>query len=247
MKQLLLGFLFISQGLYAGEEDMQEVSNCSDATPHFADIVQEALGASGKGYGDPNKAANGVYGGGLNAGSLDVFSLDKAKDGQLTLAFSSGFVCNGPGYDFNVFENGFRQLVSNALFFEPVVVSVSFDGIDFVEFPHTYLGGSSLLDIVNENNWQGFAGMSPVFYHEVKNNFIEHGIDPLDPLQAGGDAFDLDNLPDSEPARTIKTNGFRFIRLTGASRLGFPSSPNSFGGLADIDGVYAKRFITIHD
>lgn len=221
-------------------------SECLEQTPQFADTVIQANGSSGKGYGDPSRAANGVRGGGANAGGLDVYSLNSSSDGTIILSFSDRSVCNGPGADLAVFENGFRQLPSNALFFEPVVVSVSLDGSQFESFPHEYLGSAALSDVVNDVHWIGFAGMTPVLYNELTHNFAEHGIDPLDSTVAGGDAFDLDNLPDTDVGLEIKAKGFRYVKLQGAPRLGFPDSPNSFGGLADIDGVYAKRFAPLH-
>ena len=226
----------------AGSAFAQIESECVDSTPHFADSLVQATGASGKGYGNPLNALNGVQGAGANAGGLDVFSLNLANDGILIAAFSQGIVCNGPGIDVNVFENGFRQISSNALFFEPVVVSVSYDGIYYEDFPHSYIGTASLADVVDETKWLGFAGMTPVLYNETTNNFAEHGIDPVDPSIAGGDGFDMEDLPATVTGLEIKAKGFRYIKLTGAPKLGFPSSPNSFGGLADIDGIYAKRF-----
>ncbi len=216
--------------------------DCAETAPAYADTLVQATGASGAGYGNPINALNGVNGGGANAGSLDVFSLNLATDGALIASFSQGLVCNGEGADINVFENGFRQLMTNALFFEPVVVSVSLDGVQYEDFPHEYLGTTSLGSIVDEKNWVGFAGMTPVLYNEATNNFSVHGVDPLDSARAGGDSFDLDNLPDTDLGLQIKAQGFRYIKLTGAPKLGFPNSPNSFGGLADIDGIYAKRF-----
>ncbi len=217
---------------------------CVDAHPHYADVLVQATGANGVGYGNPQLALNGVYGGGLYQGSTDVFSLDKASDGTLIAAWSVGTVCDGEGADLVVFENAFRERISKALFFEPIVVSVSLDGVNFIDFPHAYLGTQKLGDIVNEKNWVGFAGMNPVLYNETTNNFDVQGIDPLDAAVAGGDSFDLQDLPDTELGLQIKTEGFRYIKLTAAPALGFPNSPNSFGGYADIDGVYAKRFVT---
>lgn len=216
--------------------------SCIESSPHYADTLVQANGASGILYGDPNRAINGVFGAGLHQGSTDVFSLDRAKDGILIISWSQGLVCDGEGADFSVFENGFRQIPSNAFFFEPVVVSVSIDGINYEDFPHSYIGGTGILDVVNEKNWVGFAGMTPVLYNETINNFAVHGTDPLDPMVAGGDAFDIANLPDSDLGLQIKAQGFRYLKLTGAQKLGFPTSPSAFGGMADIDGAYAKRF-----
>lgn len=235
--------LSFAQNISAQEIETNAV-NCIESTPHYADTLVQATGASGILYGDPSRAINGVYGAGLHMGSTDVFSLDRAKDGILIISWSQGSVCDGEGADFSVFENGFRQIPSGAFFFEPVVVSVSIDGVNYEDFPHSYIGGSGILDIVSEKNWVGFAGMTPVLYNETINNFAVHGTDPLDPLVAGGDAFDISSLPDTELGLQIKAEGFRYLKLTGAQKLGFPSSPSAFGGLADIDGVYAKRFVS---
>ncbi|RYZ58265.1 MAG: LIC_13355 family lipoprotein [Proteobacteria bacterium] len=233
--------LVSAKALFAQEIEPTEVP-CLESTPHYADTLVQATGASGILYGDPTRAINGVYGAGLHQGSTDVFSLDRAKDGILIISWSQGSVCDGEGADFSVFENGFRQIPSGAFFFEPVVVSVSIDGVNYEDFPHSYIGGTGILDVVSEKNWIGFAGMTPVLYNETINNFAVHGTDPLDPLVAGGDAFDIALLPDTELGLQIKREGFRFLKLTGAQKLGFPSSPSAFGGLADIDGAYARRF-----
>lgn len=219
------------------------LSECLDQAPAFADTLIRATGASGTGYGNPQNALNGAKGGGKNAGSLDVFSLNFTSDGTLIAAFSQGAVCNGPGADITVFENGFYNMVSGALFFEPVVVSLSSDCITFEAFPHEYRGTTSPIDVVSEKNWVGFAGMTPAYYNESTFNFTDHGVDPLDPMTAGGDAFDIDNLPDTEEGLKIKALGARCVQITAAPKLGFPNSPNAFGGFADIDGIYAKRFL----
>lgn len=236
-RYLPLVLLILSENLFAQNECIPTIT-----APHYADTQVQATGASGAGFGNPMNALNGVYGAGANAGGFDVFSLNFASDGILIASFSQGRVCNTPGPDFNVFENGFQNAMAKVLFFEPVVVSVSLNGIDYIDFPHQYIGTSSLVDIVNPVNWQGFAGMTPVLYNESTNNFSMHGVDPLDPAVAGGDAFDIDNLPDTELGLLIKTQGFRYLKLTAAPKLGFPNSPNSFGGFADIDGIYAKAF-----
>ncbi|RZA14424.1 MAG: LIC_13355 family lipoprotein [Proteobacteria bacterium] len=221
----------------------QVAGECLTARPEYADVLVQATGAAGVLYSDPQRAVNGVRGGGLYQGSTDVFSLDKTIDGTLIVAWTEGSVCDGPGADVAVFENGFRQRISNALFFEPVIVSVSIDGVNYEDFPHSFLGSAALADVVNEKNWLGFAGMSPVLYNEETNNFDAQGIDPLDATLAGGDGFDITTLPDTPLGLEIKASGFRYLRLVGAPAVGFPTSPIAYGGYADIDGIYAKRFV----
>ena len=216
-----------------------EPAGCTAGEPAYADTVVRAEGASGAGFGDPKRAANGVRGGGAFAGGMDVFSLDQATDGVLTLRWVNRQVCNQAGVDFAVFENGFTDRRTGVAFFEPIVVSVSIDGIDFVEFPHEFFGSDHPELVGRRDSWRGFAGLNAVLYHEENNGRASQGINPLDPIVAGGDGFDLDQLPETEAGRRLKTEGFRFIRLTGAPILGFPRVPMSGQGLAEIDGVYA--------
>ena len=216
-----------------------EPSRCTEGEPAYADTVVRAEGASGTGFGDPKRAANGVRGGGAFAGGMDVFSLDQSTDSVLTLRWNGKQVCNQAGLDFVVFENGFTDRRSGVAFFEPIIVSVSVDGNEFVEFPHEFLGGDHPELVGRRDSWVGFAGLNAVLYHEENNNRVNQGINPLDPARAGGDGFNLDQLPDTEAGRRLKTEGFRFIRLTGAPTQGYPRVPMSGQGLADVDGVYA--------
>jgi hypothetical protein len=217
-------------------------SECIKQTPAYADTVIQAAQSSGVGFGDPHRAVNGVRGAGARSGSLDVFSLDRAQDGVLIIGWNTKIVCNQSGADINIFENGFLSNGGESVFFEPIVVSVSLDGKDYEDFPHTYLGTDSPADAAKSSNWQGFAGMTPVYYNEETNNYAVHGINPLDPSKAGGDVFDLDHLPDTAIGKTLKIEGFRYLKFTAAPKLGYPNVPSSFDGYADIDGVYAESF-----
>ena len=122
---------------------------------------------------------------------------------------------------------------------DPTVVEVSLDGVQWVAFPHDL----TAIDETGWSNdpldWPGFAGRTPVLLHEEDNP-----VDPVDPGVAGGDGFDLDDLPAGEPADTIRSDGFMFVRLSSAAALlnpdtgeAYPRDPISNG--ADIDGVYA--------
>ena len=214
-------------------------------TPAYADVVVDAPGAIGSGLGDSNNAVNGVRGGGMGAGSMDVFSLglESGVNNYITLRWKGRVVLNGPGNDFAVFENCFAVGSSGeSNFMDIVVIYLSRDGENWVAYPHDYINADETVYSANPAMWQGFGGVHPVLYHEENNP-----VDVLDFEQAGGDHFDLDNLPDEGEAAIIKQEGFVFIKIVAA-----PTEVNSDTGAvfvkdgmsngADIDGVYAGYF-----
>ena len=89
--------------------------------------------------------------------------------GEITVAFKGFEIVDAPGVDFTIFENAFLNPVTNKLFVEPAVVSVSYDGIHFTQFPFDSL----TLD--------GCAGITPTHGKE----------DCFNPELSGGDGFDL--------------------------------------------------------
>lgn len=93
-------------------------------------------------------------------------------DGEIALGFSGYLLYNKPGPDFTIFENAFINPVNGKVFAEPAIVSVSIDGINFIDFP---------CDTIT---LEGCAGKTPTI---GKNN-------PFDPSLSGGDSFDLDIL-----------------------------------------------------
>lgn len=101
-------------------------------------------------------------------GTMDTVSL--GCGGQLTLGFVDPGIVDGPGPDFIVFENPFPG------FPEPARVEVSQDGCTFLPFP------------CDPVTLEGCAGITPVLANQSND------IDPSDPTQAGGDAFDLEDL-----------------------------------------------------
>jgi hypothetical protein len=80
----------------------------------------------------------------------------------------------------------------------------------------------------------------------VRYHVESNPVDPFDPEQAGGDAFDLDDLPEDDPAsRDIRENGFRYLKLVSAPSLinpdtGAPYVRDPASNGADIDGVIAR-------
>jgi hypothetical protein len=111
--------------------------NITDASKGYASFGTEA-NATGKATGD----SYGVVS--LGDGGSAVLSFDKA-------------ICNGEGYDFAVFENGF-----NDTFLELGFVEVSSDGVNFFRFNNvsqtqttTQVGGFGSVDCTNLNNLAG--------------------------------------------------------------------------------------------
>ncbi len=211
----------------------------------LADEVVEAPGQSNADFGDASLAVNGVRGCGDGCGSLDVFSLGYAagEDNYLVLRWSGRRVTDGPGADLVVFENAFDR-GGGDVFMDLLVVAVSRDGTSWVEFPHDYQHPDETVYVTDPARWPGFAGRTPVRLHEEENP-----VDPFDREAAGGDAFDLADLPagDAE-ADAIRAEGFVYLRLeTAPSRenpdTGAPYVHEGISNGADVDGVYA-RYVT---
>ncbi len=205
-----------------------------DAAP--ADRVVDAPGAGDGPFRDPALATNGVRGGGLGAGSLDVYSIDYGS--YLVLGWGGRRALNGPGEDLAVFENPFEH-GDGATFMDPAIVEVSLDGQDWVALPHDLVAEDEARFSTRATDWRGFAGVTPVSLHAETN--------PVDPFDgtAGGDRFDLDALPGEGLAGAIREGGFAFVRLSPAfdhdnpdTGAPFPRDPSANG--PDIDGVIAR-------
>lgn len=215
-------------------------------TVRLADVVVAAPGATGTGFGDPARAVNGVRGTGDRSGSLDVFSLGYQVDRNdyITLRWSNARLRNGPGADFAVFENAFL-VGATGTFMDLVIVEVSLDGAEFRALPHRYTAPDPRVYRNTASLWSGFAGRTPVRLHAETNP-----VDPFDTTAAGGDAFDLDNLPgDDDIARAIRADGVRFVRLVSASARVNPDTGanyvrESISNGPDIDGMYGRYLET---
>ncbi len=143
----------------------------------FAEEVFSVSYGEGAGFGQakmPNVVLGPPQGKGSGAGGLDVVSL--GRHGEIVLDLGKCAAVDGEGADFIVFENAFYiGENAEAPYAELGVVSVSEDGVTFVEFvcsSHAY-------------PYDGCAGWSPVYSNAT------NGVDPFDQAVAGGDAFDL--------------------------------------------------------
>jgi hypothetical protein len=186
-------------------------------------------------FSDPDAATNGVRG--SAGGSHDVYSL--GPNDALVLRWPGQRLTDGPGADFVVFENAFAIAGGQRIFMDLVVVEVSRDGETWVVFSHDYRA----LDETQYSNdpalWVGFAGRTPVRLHAEDN--------PVDPFgaNAGGDAFDLAELPPGPETDAIRRDGAVFIRLSSATAWTNPDTRAPFVADAisdgpDIDGVAAR-------
>jgi hypothetical protein len=98
------------------------------------------------------------------------------------------------GPDFIVFENAF-DIGGDPKnpYADPASVEVSADGATWVGFPC----------VATTYPWGACAGWHPVFASPGTN-----AIDPLDPATAGGDAFDLADLPGDAGVTEV-----RYVRI----------------------------------
>ncbi len=206
-----------------GCSDSPLIDTGSEFLVPWADEVIEATG-------DASLAVNGAHGFGQHQGSTDVYSLTLDPDEALILGWSDAILTDGPGVDIVVFENPF-DYGDGARFMDLVVVSVSPNGTDFVNFPHEYLAADPKFWSPDPDDWEGFAGKTPVLLNEDSNP-----ADPFDPVASGGDGFDFADLPAGDPlVQDILAEGAVAVRLVSAP---FPKDPISNG--ADIDAVYGR-------
>lgn len=127
----------------------------------------------------------------------EVVSL--GKGGYIVLGFESP-ILNQAGPDFTVFENVF--IFPGGIFDEWMIVSVSPNGVDWTDFPYDSLTG------------EGLAGRTPT---------AAIGVNYADPLESGGDSFDLD---------VVGVDTVRYIRVTDATHFQGPDRLS-----ADLDGI----------
>ena len=115
------------------------VSGCDpEATPtRFISCVLSYEPGPGAGFGQA-KVPEIIYGppigGGTANGSQDVLTL--GGGGEIAFGFGGNAIVDGPGADFIVFENPF-DIAGDPTdpYAEPGVVSVSEDGVTWVDFP----------------------------------------------------------------------------------------------------------------
>jgi len=116
----------------------------------FMDIANPSLGYASDGDSS------------LATGPADDNAVSLGDSGVADLTFTHP-IFNGPGPDFAVFENGFRNTTDSTLaFLELGFIEVSSDGIHYYRFPassltqtQVQLGNNSYIDAANLNNLAG--------------------------------------------------------------------------------------------
>ena len=236
MKKNLILLIFVSFFFVC-----KQASALPDCTPDsVADFVP--TGEAGFGHAEMPEVVLGLPGGSLSAQqSLDVVSL--GWGGELILEFRDTVIVDEPGPDFIVFENPFfvGSVPASAgdsfrVFAEPLVVSVSEDGVNWYEFPYdagalSRVGGVDGIDGNTFIQLVGLAGITPTFTAEIivaDDPFVWDAEGTGGVSGMGGDAFDLADL--GVPGLQV-----RFIRLTDAARpIGFAGEMEG----ADVDAVW---------
>lgn len=118
--------------------------------------------------------------------------LSLGHGGEIVLEFSDNHIVDGPGVDFTVFENVFISLLTNEPFIEAAIVSVSMNGVDFVEFPY------------DTATFAGLAGVTPTRDNRRYSS----------PIFSGGDSFDLSTV-ELPYARFVKLTDLGDIKKEG--------------------------------
>ncbi len=154
---------------------------------HATEVIDfDSNNMAGGGIFDPAKSLGPPTGAGLFAGSVDVHSL--GAGGFLTLGFELQLI-DGPGADFIVSENPFLTGPFES-FAETFFVEVSSDGVNFARIPADYYGPSTSPGGFGVSGIGVFGNLGGSIPVRAGNP----GVDLQDPVDAGGDAFDLADL-----------------------------------------------------
>lgn len=192
-------------------QDQGEESSAYDGLP-YASAVSSFEEGSGAGHGAENlpEVVLGPPAGAAHqnaaTGRDEVLSL--GIDGEIVLAFEPMRIVDGPGADFVVFENPFWVRDDpTEVWAELGEVSVSEDGEEWQTFecdPQEAEPG----------RWPGCAGWTPTRPYEPEELL------PLDPQEAGGDAFDLAEVG-LEQARFVRIRDIEGAGDADFDNLGF--------------------------
>ncbi len=215
---LLLAAAAATAGWYPPEADQPGTTAIFKDSPAF---VSWANGHSAYHPGDSVDAGWQTPAKAYGKAEGDIFTIASLGNaGSITMVFPQP-ICDGPGADFAVFENGFSDY-----FLELAFVEVSSDGVNFVRFPA----------------WSFTAELIGTY---------EVGVDPTDiegfagKYRAGfGTPFDLASLPVSA---TLDPQHIRFVRIVdivgdGATldsgwRPIYDPTPTYGSGGFDLDGI----------
>lgn len=176
--------------------------------PAYASSVESFEPGTGAGYNQgklPGIVLGAPQGKGLESGSYDVLSL--GAGGEIVLGFGELGIVDGPGPDLLVFENAFWPASDPSMVFAELgEVSVSQDGETWHAFACDSVGDG-------QGNFPGCAGVTPTLVYDAAS------LIPLDPVQSGGDAFDLADVG-LKHARFVKIRDLK-TQPVGGNTTGF--------------------------
>lgn len=132
---------------YSIKANSPQIKNWADSV-----ILYNNIDASS--YTNPEEAL-----GPAESDSFSVCSL--GNGGSITLFFTQG-IKNGPGFDFAVFENGFKK-ADGSIFMELAFVEVSSDGENFIRFDNLSLLQEPVNEYqsISDRTVFGLAGQAP--------------------------------------------------------------------------------------
>ncbi len=132
---------------------------------------------------------------GAPGSSSDVVSLGDGGSAVLTFAHP---ITNGPGPDFAVFENGFKEQPGGGDYLELAFVEVSTDGKCFVRFPSVSLTQDTA-------QIGGFGVLNPKKIHNLAGKYVLNY----------GTPFDLSDIADSTGIDVDSINYVRIVDVVG--------------------------------
>ena len=154
------------------------------AEPGPMNITNPSAGLAGQGW----PASNAI---GFPDGTYGVTCL--GDGGQATVTFASP-ICNRPGPDFAVFENGMANAQEPDIWFlELGFVEVSSDGVNFFRFPAISL-------VQTETQVGGFSCIDPAQIHNFASKYGA----------MYGTPFELDDVPDDP---LLDKNNITHVRI----------------------------------
>ncbi|MBQ3710241.1 MAG: T9SS type A sorting domain-containing protein [Bacteroidales bacterium] len=152
--------------------------------PGPMNITNPSAGMAGSGW----PASNVI---GFPEGTMGVTCLGDGGDATVTFASP---ICNRPGPDFAVFENGFANAQNPDMYFlELGFVEVSSDGVNFFRFP-------AISNVQTSTQIGGFGCIDPTQIHNLASKY---------PAMYGT-PFELDEIPDNP---LLNKNNITHVRI----------------------------------
>ncbi len=165
-------------------------------------------------FGPPSKNATKEI---PESSPSEVLSI--GMSGEIIVGFKDAYLVDGLGIDFIIFENVFINPINKKLFAEPALVSVSEDGIKFIDFPFDSL------------TLEGCAGTK-------HTNGIAY---PFDYTNSGGNGFDIATLG-IKKVKYIKIKDITEMILQNASHPFYDPTLSGF----DLDAVAGLYVVDEH-